>query len=294
MKKQIEKNSPKAWLLAARPKTLMGAAVPMMVVLAKALADVGSVDWVPATLCVLFAMLMQIDANFINDYFDFRRGNDDETRLGPRRACAEGWVAPQAMLAAIGLTTAMACLAGLPLVWYGGWEMVAVGGLCVLFCFLYTTTLSYWGMGDLLVLVFFGLVPVCASYFILVGTLTAEVVCLALACGLVIDTLLIVNNFRDIDNDRRAGKWTLVVRIGARGGLWLYFGAGLAGALLAVATDMRLVWFALPYLFLHIVTGREMGRIGRGKALNLILGQTARNMFVFGLLTAVGVLLLRT
>lgn len=293
MKKQIEKNSPKAWLLAARPKTLMGAAVPMMVVLAKALADVGSVDWVPATLCVLFAMLMQIDANFINDYFDFRRGNDDETRLGPRRACAEGWVTPQAMLVAIELTTAMACLAGLPLVWYGGWEMVAVGGLCVLFCFLYTTTLSYWGMGDLLVLVFFGLVPVCASYFILVGTLTAEVVCLALACGLVIDTLLIVNNFRDIDNDRRAGKRTLVVRIGARGGLWLYFGAGLAGALLAVATDMRLVWFALPYLFLHIATGREMGRIGRGKALNLILGQTARNMFVFGLLTAVGVLLLQ-
>ena len=109
---------------------------------------------------------MQIDANFVNDYFDFVRGNDDETRLGPRRACAQGWVTMRAMKSALVITTALACVAGLPLVLYGGMEMIFVGIVCVLFCFLYTTRLSYIGMGDILVIVFFGLVPVTMTYYL--------------------------------------------------------------------------------------------------------------------------------
>ena len=95
--KQIDTNSAKAWMLASRPKTLTGAAVPVMIGLAFAARDLGLDDfgWMPALLCVLFAFIMQIDANFINDYFDFVRGNDDETRLGPRRACAQGWITPK-------------------------------------------------------------------------------------------------------------------------------------------------------------------------------------------------------
>ena len=197
----VQLNSAKAWLLAARPKTLSGAAVPVVIALALAWADASAArpfQWIPAVLCLLFAFIMQIDANFVNDYFDFMKGTDDETRLGPRRACASGWVTASAMRRAMALTTILGCCLGLPLVFYGGWEMLLVGALCVLFCFLYTTHLSYMGLGDLLVLVFFGIVPVCVTYYIQQHSLTCEVFIASLACGFVIDTLLLINNYRDM------------------------------------------------------------------------------------------------
>lgn len=292
----IRKNSARAWILAARPKTLTGAAVPVMIGLAMAFADgQGTFRVVPAILCALFALIMQIDANFINDYFDFLHGNDDETRLGPRRACAQGWVSAGGMKLAIIITTAVACCVGLPLIAYGGWSMIAVGAVCVLFCFLYTTTLSYLGLGDMLVLVFFGIVPVCLVYYLQLGTLTLEVFLASLACGLVIDTLLIVNNYRDIDNDRRAGKKTLIVRIGAKGGRAAYLMAGIVAVAMGIlfAVNGRIWAFALPivYLFAHCATYRKMVRINKGKALNMVLGDTARNMFLYGVLLAAGFLL---
>ena len=154
-KNGVEVNSLKAWILAARPKTLTGAAVPVMIGTALALADSDfHIRIVPTVLCFLFAFVMQIDANFVNDYFDFLKGTDDEKRLGPKRACAQGWVTTKAMRWALALTTMFACAVGLPLIYYGGWWMIAVGVLCVFFCFLYTTHLSYIGMGDVLVLLF--------------------------------------------------------------------------------------------------------------------------------------------
>jgi 1,4-dihydroxy-2-naphthoate octaprenyltransferase len=293
----VRLNSPRAWLLATRPKTLTGAAVPVMVALALAWNDCGSAgfQWIPAVLCLLFAFIMQIDANLINDYFDFRKGTDDELRLGPKRACAQGWVTLRAMRIAIALTTLIACLAGLPLIHYGGWEMVSVGVLCVLFCFLYTTHLSYRGMGDLLVLVFFGIVPVCATYFIQTHTATLEVLTASIACGLIIDTLLVVNNYRDRDNDRRTGKRTIIVRIGKRAGEQLFLGLGVAGCLLGVVFIVYgHVWaFVLPliYLRLHILTYRRMVKIGSGTQLNGILGENARNMFIYGILVTIGLLI---
>ena len=192
---KIVTDSAKAWLLAARPKTLSGAAVPVMIGMALAYSDAaqygeGTFSWVAALLCLLFAFAMQIDANFINDFFDFVNGTDDaETRLGPRRACAQGWVKLDSMKKAIALTTCIACVIGLPLVYYGGFEMVLVGMICVLFAFLYTTWFSYQGLGDLLVLVFFGLVPVCCTYYIQLHEFTWELVLASIACGLVIDAL---------------------------------------------------------------------------------------------------------
>jgi 1,4-dihydroxy-2-naphthoate octaprenyltransferase len=174
----IKQDSLKAWLLAARPKTLTGAAVPVIIGLALAWVDTRDFvtdvfSWTAALLCLLFALLMQIDANFINDFFDYTRGNDDtDRRLGPLRACTQGWVKIDSMKRAIALTTCVACLVGLPLVWFGGMEMIMIGILCVLFCFLYTTHLSYIGMGDLLVIVFFGVVPVCITYYIQLHTCT--------------------------------------------------------------------------------------------------------------------------
>lgn len=294
--KNVTQNSMRAWLLAARPKTLSGAAVPIMIGLSLAYADigVGSFNVTAAILCALFAFIMQIDANFVNDYFDYVRGNDDETRLGPKRACAQGWKTARNMMRAIVLTTFIACCLGLPLIFYGGIEMIAVGAVCVLFCFLYTTTLSYLGLGDLLVLVFFGLVPVCVTYYIQTGCVTLEAFLASLSCGFVIDTLLLVNNYRDIDNDKRAGKKTLVVIIGERLGRAAYMVSGL----IAVAIGLSFISFGhllatlLPviYLIMHYFTYRKMVRINKGKALNLVLGNTARNMFIYGLLVSIGFL----
>ena len=298
----IKTNSMKAWLLAARPKTLSGAAVPVMIGLALAYSDakfyVDDVfNWLPAVLCMLFAFAMQIDANFINDFYDFVNGTDDaETRLGPRRACAQGWVTLDAMKKAIALTTCLACVIGLPLALYGGLEMIAVGVVCVVFAFLYTTFFSYQGLGDLLVLVFFGLIPVSCTYYIQLHTITWEVFLASMACGLVIDALLIVNNFRDRDNDWLAGKNTIIVKLGPEAGLQLYLGVGI-GALILGGTFWQHghpLASLLPviYLLLHIFTFLKIKHIYQGKALNLCLGETARNIFVYGLCVSLGLLLL--
>ena len=299
--RKIKTNSAKAWLLAARPKTLSGAAVPVMIGVALAYVDSLQYDgdvfnWVAALLCLLFAFAMQIDANFINDFFDFVNGTDDvETRLGPRRACAQGWVKLDSMKKAIALTTCIACVVGLPLAYYGGLEMIAVGILCVVFAFLYTTFFSYQGLGDALVLVFFGMVPVCCSYYVQLHTVNWQVFLASIACGLVIDALLIVNNFRDRDNDRLAGKNTLIVRLGAEAGLQFYVGVGIGAIILGGTFLMNghFLAFLLPfvYLVLHVFTYLKIKRIYQGKALNLCLGETARNIFIYGLCVSIGLLL---
>lgn len=298
----IQTGSMKAWVLAARPKTLSGAAVPVMIGLSLAwhqmpteLSSHLSTHVVVSVLCMLFAFIMQIDANFINDYFDFMKGNDDETRLGPKRACAMGWIHAAQMRKAILITTILACVVGLPLVYYGGIEMVVVGLVCVVFCFLYTTHLSYLGLGDVLVLVFFGIIPVCIPYYIIRGNVTLTVVMASVACGLVIDTLLMINNYRDIENDIRAGKRTLAVRVGKRNSRYIYLLLGLAAyAIGAFYLRERWVWpFVLPlaYLLFHVQTYRNMVRIDHGRELNKILGETTRNMFIYGLLVSIGVII---
>ena len=297
----VRVNSLKAWILAARPKTLTGAAVPVMIGIACAVAMYGwcGIRVVPAVLCMLFALIMQVDANFINDYFDFMKGTDDEQRLGPKRACAQGWITASAMRSGLFLTTLLACIVGLPLVYYGGWEMIMVGLACVVFCFLYTISFSYIGLGDLLVLVFFGIVPVCMTYWLTapptaLTSIPFAVVLMSIACGLIIDTLLVVNNYRDIDNDRRAGKLTLIVRIGERGGLVLYLMLGLVGTILAIVGVVLLDWhdgqwtqsLLIIYTPFHTWAFNEMRYIRKGAELNRVLGMTARNMFIFGLLAS--------
>ena len=301
---EVKCDSFKAWVLAARPKTLTGAAVPVMIGLAMAWADASGYaagaetvfSPVAAVLCLLFAFIMQIDANLVNDLFDYVKGTDDRTtRLGPERACTQGWVSVERMRHAIAGTTVLACVVGLPLVLYGGWDMVLVGVLCVLFCFLYTTHLSYMGLGDVLVLVFFGLVPVCATYYIQLHTVTLPVVVGALACDIVIDGLLLVNNFRDRDTDKVAGKTTLVVRIGAKATLRLYLCVGIAACLMGLvywqAGHPWAFFLPLVYLAFHVSTWITMKRIYRGRELNSCLGATARNILIYGLAVALGLLI---
>ena len=289
----MKQNSPKAWILAARPKTLSAALIP--VVLASALAaSQGKFSLTPAVLCVLFATFMQIAANFINDLFDFLKKTDRDDRLGPERACQQGWITPCAMRWGIAATLAVACACGLCLLPYGGWMLVGIGAACVVFAFLYTTLLSYCGFGDVLVWVFFGFVPVAGTYYVEAGGFCLEVWLLSAACGLLIDTLLVLNNYRDREQDRLSGKRTLVVALGERFGSLFYLLQGVAAYVLVAFMSLEgNLWLAiLPMLYLlpHYLTWRKMTQIREGRALNRILGFTSRNMLTFALLTAMALL----
>ena len=293
----------RAYLLAARPKTLTGALIPVIVGSALAYGD-GCWDATAALLCALFACGMQVAANYINDLYDGLRGSDRPDRLGPKRACAEGWVTPRAMRQAIGASVAVSCAVGLGLLAhvrermpFGGWELVALGALCVAFAYLYTTFFSCRGWGDVLVLVFFGFVPVGGTYYVQAATLTADVAAGALACGLVVDTLLTLNNYRDREQDRQSGKLTLVLRLGGEAGRWLYLGLGVAGALVSLwfvvagrVTLMELIWAPGVYLYLHAVTSIKLWRAKTAREYNKALGQTSRNMLFFALLLAAALL----
>ncbi len=298
--KNIKQNSLRAWLLAARPKTLTAAVIPVLLGSALAFGD-GQFKTTPALLCALFACGMQIAANFINDLFDYLKGTDREDRLGPKRACAEGWITPGAMKVGIGAMLTASCLAGLGLlyaVWgqlpHGGWELVVLGVVCILFAFLYTTVLSYRGWGDVLVLVFFGFVPVGGTYYVQAYTLNMDVVILSLVSGLAIDTLLMVNNYRDREQDVVSGKRTLVVRFGEAFGRNMYLGLGIAAVLLCLwfvysgrLTPLEFIWAPCVYFYMHALTWRKMVSIRSGEKLNRILGETSRNMLFLGLLLAV-------
>ena len=298
--RDIRQNSVYAWLLAARPKTLTAALIPVMLGSGLAFSD-GKFQTIDALLCLGFACLMQIAANFINDLLDYQKGTDREDRLGPKRACAEGWITLRAMRLGIGVTLLMACLCSLGVLYrswgelpQGGWELVAVGVTCILFAFLYTTYLSYHGWGDVLVLVFFGFVPVVGTYYVQTGTLGADVWILSLVSGLVINTLLTINNYRDVEQDRKSGKQTLIVRLGASFGRQFYLALGIAAVLLCGwfvwsgrLTWLEFIWAPCIYLYLHLMTWRHICIIRSGERLNTVLGETSRNMLFLGILLSV-------
>lgn len=296
---QIQQNSSRAWLLAARPKTLTGALIPIMLAGALAWHDGwlhGALPWALLVCCAFFACAMQIAANFINDLYDFLKGTDREDRLGPERACAQGWITPSAMKRGIATIIILACLSGLTavaLTWqtlpYWGLEFVGLGLVCLLFAFLYTTCLSYLGWGDVLVLVFFGLVPVCGSYYLLAHAVSLPSLVLGLISGVAIDALLVVNNYRDRDQDRLSGKKTLVVRFGERFGHLHYLMIGFTVLALAVwlsqlLTNHSIAGGIITYLGIHIAIWREMEEIHSGRALNKILGKTSANMFILAVI----------
>lgn len=315
----VKTNSLKAWFLAARPKTLTGAIAPVLVGAAFANSQF-SIFNIQFALCLLFAIFMQINANLINDYFDFKKGTDREDRLGPERACAQGWITPRAMQWGIAVMTFLSCCVGLAILLFNlQWELLLVGIFCVLFCFLYTTHLSYLGWGDLLVLIFFGFVPVVFTYYVMCPSYIGEgwegtsVLIASFAMGLATDNLLMVNNYRDRHQDKVSGKRTIIVRIieaqvkqhgeelGRKKGekicLNLYLWLGIIATILAFISlfistfTIRLSSVInLIYLFLHFKTYRQLETLD-GKALNQVLGATARNIFLFGLLLAISVLL---
>ena len=292
------------WLLAARPKTLTGAMIPVILGSALAYHD-GVLNWPLVICCALFAGFMQIAANMINDLYDYQKGTDREDRLGPERACAQGWITPEAMRKGIALVLCLASAAGMAALWmchqelpYHGLELVAIGVLCIIFAFLYTYGLSYIGMGDVLVLLFFGLVPVCGTYYIQAHQITWPCILLGFIAGISIDALLVINNYRDRDQDRISGKKTIIVWGGEKFGRYLYMFIGPIVAILAIwlgyLINGNILYFQIAvyiYLVLHINAWCKMNRIRSGKALNKILGLTSLNMFILAILLAFVIIL---
>ena len=293
----IKKNSAKAWLLAARPKTLAAGTVPVLVASGLA-AYFGQFNIIPASLCMIFALLAQIASNFSNDYFDYVHKNDDEERLGPARAVASGWIEPKRMLIGTFLVIAVACLFGLGLIYYGGWKMIIVGVVCVVSLLAYSAgpwPLSSHGLGDVFVLVFFGFVAVVFSFYLQAHSFHYLAFVCGATVGLAAINILISNNYRDRDNDRKTGKKTTIVIFGEAYGRWAYLFNGIIACLLCTTFLIEgAVWPAiLPLLYLipHFRTWRKMVRINNGKALNPILGETSRNLLILGLLLTIGLLL---
>ncbi|MBS0662297.1 MAG: 1,4-dihydroxy-2-naphthoate polyprenyltransferase [Verrucomicrobia bacterium] len=231
----------KTWLHAARPRTLPAAVAPVLVGSGLAWKD-GRFDARAAGLCLGFSLLIQIGTNFANDYYDFVKGADTAARVGPRRAVAAGLIAPGTMRVAMWLAFAASFLCGLGLIAWGGPWLVAIGVASILCGIAYTGgpwPLGYHGLGDVFVFGFFGLVAVGATYFVQAGRVSGDALLAAVPIGLLTTNILVVNNYRDVETDRAAGKRTLVVRFG-RG-----FAQGQFGLSLIVALVVVPLWLAL-------------------------------------------------
>ena len=287
--------SARAWVLAARPQTLTAAFVPVAV--GTAVAHVrGGVAWGPALAALFGAFMLQIVANFANDLFDHEKGADDETRLGPVRAAQAGLLTHAQLRAGMAVTIGLGLLAGGYLVAVAGWPIVAIGVASILSAIAYTGgpfPLGYHGLGDIFVMLFFGFVAVVGTVFVQGHGAPALAWWASVPVGALATAILVVNNVRDAPTDVKVGKRTLVVRFGRGAGVAEY-------VLLMVAAFGVAGWHALtvhwavaaPLLtapWAIVLTLRLIHR--RGEALNPVLASTAKLLFVFGSLYALGLAL---
>jgi 1,4-dihydroxy-2-naphthoate octaprenyltransferase len=284
-------SGPRVWLLAARPATLPAAIVPVLVGSGAALHGAGVLNQPILIATLVAALLIQIGTNFANDVFDFRRGADTVDRLGPLRVTQGGLVSPRQVLVATCITFGLALLVGLYLVRIGGWPILLLGVLCLLAGLGYTGgpwPFGYHGLGDLVCFIFFGVLAVLGSAYLQNPTLTSLDVWASIPVGCLVTAILIVNNLRDIDTDRRVGKMTLAVRLGRRATRFEYtvcvviaygvvVGVGRAG--------MAGAWWWLPLLSLPLAVWlvRFVART-EGRPLNQALKRTGQLHLLFGLL----------
>ncbi len=285
-----------AWLLASRPKTLSAAAVPVLVGTACASAR-GEVKWGPALAALLGALLLQIGANFANDVFDFEKGADTAERLGPTRAVQAGLISARSMRRGMLLVFGMALALGLYLTAVAGPVILLIGCASIASAIAYTGgpyPLGYHGLGDLFVFVFFGLVAVCGTAFVEIGQVPALSIACSLPVGALATAILVVNNLRDRTTDQGAGKRTLAVRFG-RGFAITQYRALIAVSYLtpvalvitqAAGPEALLPLVSLP---LALKTERAVSST-EGRALNPLLGATAKLLMIFGILFSLGLL----
>jgi 1,4-dihydroxy-2-naphthoate octaprenyltransferase len=286
------------WLMAIRPKTLPAAVAPILVGMALAVND-SVFSLLPTLAAMAGALLIQIGANLANDYYDCIKGADTAERTGPTRVAASGLVSLKQLRLAIGLTFSAAALVGLYLVIVGGWPILLLGLASIVAAVTYTggpLPTGYHGLGDLLVFLFFGLGAVCGTYFVQAHALNLQVVIASVPVGTLTVAILVVNNLRDIESDRKTGKQTLAVILGPAATrleyVLLLLAAYTVPGLFWLA-DWSSVWVLLPFLTLPLAFRllRTTHQASEGSQLNRALAGTANLDLGFSFLFALGLVL---
>ena len=285
------------WILALRPKTLPAAMGPVLVGTALAAGDqafrIG-----PALAALLAALLLQIGSNLANDVFDFKKGMDTKERTGPMRVTQAGLLTPSQVLAGMWAVFLLAFFIGTYLIWIGGWPILVIGVLSIITAIAYTGgpfPLGYHGLGEVFVFIFFGPVAVCGTYYVQAGYIGASAWWASIPMGFLISAILVVNNFRDLETDKKGGKRTLAVRLGPAGTRWEYYlflAASLTVPLIMWLSGEHSAWMLLPWISLLLIRPlvRDM-QTKKGVPLNNTLAGTARLSLVFGVLFSIGYLL---
>lgn len=291
------KSKLKSWILAIRPKTLSAAVCPVFVGSALAIQADGF-QWIPAALCLLFALLIQIGTNFANDYYDYIKGADTEERLGPQRVTASGLIPLKWIKRMTALDFFLAFVVGVGLVPYGGWWLLAVGVISIALGYGYTAgpfPLAYLGLGEIFVLIFFGWVAVGCTYMVQAGDFTALAFWAGTAVGALSTNLLVINNLRDVDTDSKAHKRTLAVRLGKKFTAYEYrvwFGIAII-CTICIAIALKSYWILLPLTVmpLGIKLCRQIGPPQTGPIYIRMLGQTSIVLLLYCILLSVGLVI---
>lgn len=278
------------WLLAIRPRTLPAAAAGVVMGSALAWMD-GSFQLLPALVALGVALLLQIGSNVANDVYDFERGTDTSERQGPLRVTQAGLLTPAQIKRGMWVIFGLAAVFGLYLAFLRGWVVVWIGLAAILAAITYTGgpfPFGYYGLGDLFVFVFFGPAAVVGTYFVQTGSVSAAAWWMSVPIGLLVTAILVVNNLRDLENDRKAGKRTLAVRLGERGARLEYLFCMTVAYLVVLLTAWLglvpwlalLTWLSLP---LAVKTARTVFTQA-GRPLNVALAGTAQVALLFSLL----------
>ena len=282
------------WILAARPKTLSAAVAPVIVATALALRDRGDIPWLYAGLALGGALFIQIATNYINDALDFRKGADTTARLGPMRVTQAGLLSYEAVMRGAYVSLLLAVLCGVPLIMRGGWPILAIGVTSIAAAYAYTGgpyPLAYHGLGEIFVMVFFGIVAVGGTYWVLTLQYTRDAFWCGVAMGALAVVILAINNLRDLPTDRESGKRTVAVRIGERGAraevvLFAVLAYAMV-ALLAMTRGDHSLWLAFLSAPLAAALLWRVYRC-RGSSLNRCLAMAGALQWAFAIFFAIG------
>jgi 1,4-dihydroxy-2-naphthoate octaprenyltransferase len=282
----------KYWLLAARPKTLLVIVSPVIVGGALARVESGRISWLPWLATLLAAICIQIGTNLHNDAADFERGTDTPDRLGPRRAAAEGWLSPASVRRGAFICFATAFLLGVYLVSVGGWPIALLGLASIACGYAYTggpRPIAYTPLGELFVLLFFGLAAVGGTYYLQTLDISRAALLAGVGVGLPAAAVLLINNYRDLETDRRAGKHTLTAHIDRPASRVLYsvmllLPLALALPLIPQPNLRWLPWLCLP---MALWMAHRLWRLPVDRRLNDLLARTAQYQLLYSLLLCI-------
>ncbi|MEA1888689.1 MAG: 1,4-dihydroxy-2-naphthoate polyprenyltransferase [Pseudomonadota bacterium] len=284
------------WLLAIRPKTLAISIAPVLAGTSLAWAETSQIHWLIAFAALMGALFIQIGTNLHNDAADFERGADCVDRIGPARATAQGWFTASQVKAAAYLSFSVAFIIGIYLVWVGGWPILILGLLSLFAGYSYTggnKPIAYRASGELFAFLFFGLAAVLGSYYIQTLKLSLNALILAIAIGLLAAAVLLVNNYRDLETDRKVGKLTLTYYLGRNRSKMFYLALMVSPFLLPAIAELPLPgnWFYLLALPFSLLLVYKFFTATPGPVFNTILARTAQLQLFYSILISIGLLL---